>query len=45
MRDARRSDDVIDHAVPGFAAAVEHARAHEAGSAGPRACLRAARER
>ena len=29
------TDDMIDRALPGFAAAFEHARAHEAGSAGP----------
>jgi len=26
---------MIDRALPGFSAAFEHARAHEAGSAGP----------
>jgi aspartate aminotransferase len=29
------TDDMIDRALPGFAAAFEHARAQEAGSAGP----------
>ena len=28
------TDDMIDRALPGFAAAFEHARGHEAGSAG-----------
>jgi aspartate aminotransferase len=29
------TDDMIDRALPRFAAVVEHARAHEAGSTGP----------
>jgi aspartate aminotransferase len=29
------TDDMIDRALPGFAAAFEHASSHEAGSAGP----------